>query len=164
MPFERAQGRLLRSFTLPGLDGVPLDTFRFRGRNDLIILFHEGAACAPCAGLLRGLAADSGRFSAEGAQLLSVSTGDSPDDRALAEAIAPAVITLFDPTGKAASAQGFGVPALVITDRYGEIFALWRPDEEQALPSVEDVYGWLVWIEAQCAACTTVNWARVGEP
>ena len=163
MPFERAEGRLLRSFTLPGFDGTPVDTFRYRGRQSLIILFHDGADCAECAGLLRKLAADSARFEAEGAQLISVSTGDGPDERALAESIAPHILTLFDPQRKASGVQGFTPPALVITDRYGEIFALWRPDDEQALPAVEDIYGWLVWIEAQCAACTTINWAKVGD-
>ena len=163
MPFERAEGRLLRSFTLPGLDGTALDTFRFRGRQPLIILFHEGAACAPCAALLRGLAADAERFASEGAQILSVSAGQGPDDRMLAESVKPAVLTLFDPAGKAVAAQGFSLPALLITDRHSEIFALWRPDPEQELPAVEDVYGWLVWIEAQCAECTTINWARRGE-
>lgn len=163
MPFERAEGRLLRSFALPGLDGAVVDTFRYRGNQSLIILFHEGAACADCAELLRGLAADATRFQAEGAQMLSVSVGDGPADRELAEAIAPHVITLFDPQRKASAAQGFDVPSLAITDRYGEIFALWRPDAEQPLPTVEDIYGWLVWIEAQCAACTTINWAKVGD-
>ena len=163
MPFERAEGRLLRSFTLPGPDGQPVDTFRFRGWNSLIILFHEGAACAPCADLLRGIAADAGRFEQEGARILSISRDEGPADRALAESVAPAVLTLFDPDGKANRAQGFGLPALVITDRYGEIFALWRSDEDQTLPTPDDVYGWLVWIEAQCAACTTINWAKLGE-
>jgi peroxiredoxin len=163
MPFERAEGQLLRSFTLPGLNGAPVDTFRYRGRQSLIILFHEGAACPECAELLRGLAADAARFEAEGAQMISVSSGDGPADRELAEAIAPHVITLFDATRRASAAQGFGLPALVITDRYGEIFALWRPDADQPLPSVEDIYGWLVWIEAQCAACTTINWAKMGD-
>lgn len=163
MPFERAEGRMLRSFTLPGRDGIPVDTFRYRGRQPLIILFHEGVACAACADLLRGLAADAGRFEGEGAQLLSVSKGSGPNDRTLAEAIAPQVLTLFDPEGKASSAQGFGLPALIVTDRHGEIFAYWQADEEQALPNVDDVYGWLVWIEAQCEACTAINWAKVGE-
>lgn len=163
MPFERAEGRMLRAFTLPGLDGSPIDTFRFRGWQPLIILFHAGAACAPCAELLRGLAADAARIEAEGAQIVSVSAGAGPNDRALAEALAPHVLTLFDPAESASRTQGFGLPSLIITDRYGEIFAFWQPDAEQALPSVEDVYGWLVWIEAQCQACTTVNWAKVGQ-
>ncbi len=163
MPFERAEGRLLRSFTLPDLNGTPVDTFRFRGSKPLIVLFHEGAACAACADLLRGIAASAERFHNEGAQVISVSSGVGEADVALAGAIAPQILTLFDPTGKASAAQGFGQPTLVITDRHSEIFALWRPDEQHALPDVEDVYGWLVWIEAQCAECTTVNWNRVGE-
>jgi len=163
MPFERAEGRFMRSFTLPGLDGQPVDMFRFRGWQPLIVLFHEGAACAPCAELLHGLAADAGRIEAEGAQIVSVSAGAGPQDRALAEALRPHVLTLFDTEGIASRAQGFGLPALIITDRYGEIFAFWRPDAAQALPDVEDVYGWLEWIEAQCQACTTVNWAKLGE-
>lgn len=163
MPFERAQGRMLRSFTLPDLTGTPVDTFRFRGWKPLIVLFHEGASYAPGAELLRALAADAVRMESENAQMISVSTGDGPADRALAEAIAPQVLTLFDPAQKAASAQGFGLPALILTDRHAEIFAFWRPDEDQTLPTVDDVYGWLVWIEAQCAECTTINWARLGE-
>ena len=163
MPFERAEGRFMRSFTLPGLDGNPVDMFRFRGWKPLIVLFHAGADCTPCADLLRGLAADAARFEAEGAQIVSVSVGDGPQDRALAEVLQPHVLTLFDPQGVASAAQGFGDPALIITDRYGEIFAFWQPDTAQALPELEDIYGWLVWIEAQCQACTTVNWAKLGE-
>lgn len=161
MPFERAQGRLLRSFTLPGLDGKPVDTFRFRGSRPLIVLFHDGAACTPCADLLRGIAADAERFHAEGAQIISVSSGTGEADKALAQAIVPQVLTLFDPEGKAREAQGFGEPALVITDRHSEIFALWRSDEHQTLPGVEDVYGWLMWIEAQCDTCSNFSWKQV---
>ncbi|MFN8377713.1 MAG: TlpA disulfide reductase family protein [Anaerolineae bacterium] len=162
MPFERAEGRMMRAFTLPGLDGTPVDTFRFRGRQPLIVLFHAGAACAPCADLLQDLAANAARIEAEGAQIVSVSVGNGVDDRALAEALAPHVLTLFDSEGKASRLQGFNLPALIITDRYGEIFAYWQADTDQALPDVDDVYGWLVWIEAQCATCTTINWAKVG--
>jgi peroxiredoxin len=160
MPFERANGRLLRSLTLPDLNGEPVDTFRWRGSKPLVVLFHDGVSCAPCADLLRALAADAERFTAEGAQLISVSSGTSDADKALAQAIAPQVLTLFDAQGHVRRGQNFDSPALVITDRHSEIFALWTSEADQLLPDLEDVYGWLVWIEAQCDTCSNFSWNR----
>jgi hypothetical protein len=70
------------------------------------------------------------------------------------------VLTLFDAEGQVRRGQNFESPALVITDRHSEIFALWTPDADQLLPDLEDVYGWLVWIEAQCDTCSNFSWNR----
>lgn len=160
MAFERTDGRLLRAFTLPDVNGTPVDTFRWRGSKPLIVLFHEGVRCAACASLLRGIALDSARFQAEGAQIISVSSGVSAADKALAGEIAPQVLTLFDATGKVRAANGFAQPALVLTDRHSEIFALWQPEAHKLLPDIEALYEWLVWIEAQCDSCSNYSWNR----
>lgn len=160
MAFERTNGRLLRAFTLPDVNGVLVDTFRWRGRKPLIVLFHNGLGCAGCVELLRGLAADSARFQAEGAQIISVSSGVSAADKALAREIAPSVLTLFDAEDKVREEKGFAQPTLVITDRHSEIFALWQPEAQKLLPDPEAIYEWLVWIEAQCDSCSNYSWNR----
>ncbi len=50
---------------------------------------------------------------------------------------------LSDPARRAVERQGLIVPAVVVTDRYGEILAAWIGGEAHRLPTGQDVASWL---------------------
>jgi len=45
-----------------------------------------------------------------------------------------------------------------ITDRFGEVFAVYRAAEGQAMPSVREIVEWLSFINSQCPECSPPEW------
>src|SRR6185437_10237979 len=43
--------------------------------------------------------------------------------------------------------------AVYVTDRYAEVFAAFRTAQGDAAPSVQDIVGWLQFINRQCPEC-----------
>ena len=48
--------------------------------------------------------------------------------------------------------------AIYITDRFGEVFAVFRESEKQAMPSVQEILGWLSFVNSQCPECSPPEW------
>jgi hypothetical protein len=58
----------------------------------------------------------------------------------------------------ALDASGLPAMAVYITDRFGEVFAVFRESEKQAMPSVEEILGWLEFVNSQCPECSPPEW------
>lgn len=58
----------------------------------------------------------------------------------------------------AIDAAGHVVPMMFVTDRFGEIFAIFKIDEHKNIPSVQEVLGWLKFINRQCPGCGVREW------
>jgi hypothetical protein len=54
--------------------------------------------------------------------------------------------------------QGLAVPAVVVTDRYGEVWAARPGGEAHRLPGGQDITEWLEFIEIQCPECGAPEW------
>jgi hypothetical protein len=65
---------------------------------------------------------------------------------------------LSDPAGEAAAKQGLHPPAVVVTNRFGEIWAAWAGGDGHALPDGPAIQGWLDFIELQCPECGVAEW------
>ena len=48
--------------------------------------------------------------------------------------------------------------AVYVTDRFGEVFATFRESEKQAMPSVQEILGWLDFVNSQCPECSPPEW------
>lgn len=70
----------------------------------------------------------------------------------------------LDPTGAAhgalgaTDAAGTPVPTIYVTDRFGEVFAVFRAAEPAALPRPEEIVRWLEFISYQCEECSPPEW------
>jgi hypothetical protein len=60
---------------------------------------------------------------------------------------------LLDSSGEVTARQELTVPAVVIVDRFGEIWAAWEGGADHRLPSSKDVIEWLDFLEVQCPEC-----------
>ena len=53
----------------------------------------------------------------------------------------------------AADKSGHPAIAIYITDRFGEVFAVYRAAEGQTMPSAQEIIKWLTFINIQCPEC-----------
>jgi hypothetical protein len=123
-----ASGRLLQLFALPTSRGGIARLSAYKQRNNLVVFWFHAGDCAACRALLRGLA-------------------ESVNVYAQAEAVVLGV-----------GSQPANVPALLITDRFAEIWAAWDGGALHALPTPADIGGWLEFVELQCRECEAPEW------
>jgi peroxiredoxin len=48
--------------------------------------------------------------------------------------------------------------AVYVTDRFGEVFGLYRTRDGQALPKVAEILSWLEFVNSQCPECEPPEW------
>jgi peroxiredoxin len=58
----------------------------------------------------------------------------------------------------AIDAAGEPLPMVFVTDRFGEIFAIFKIDQHKSILSAEEVLSWLEFINRQCPECGAREW------
>ncbi len=153
-----ATGQFLRSFILPDSAGQPVQLRQYLQRSNVVLFFHHGIGCPACRGLLRELAAHRNACEQEEAVVLVIGPDQPAENQQLAAQLGHPFPFLSDPAGRISAQQGLNTPALVIADRWGEIWAAWVGGVDHRLPAMQDIREWLVFIEAQCPECTIIEW------
>ncbi len=153
-----ASGRMVSSFTLPDPDGHAVSIWSYRQRLNLVLFFHHGSTCLDCRELLRELAASAADYREEEAAVLAIGPDRPPEAKHLADSLACPFPILSDPSGHAIARQGLDVPSVVISDRFGEIWAAWTGDGHEALPPSQEIRRWLEFVELQCPECSAPEW------
>ena len=61
---------------------------------------------------------------------------------------------------RAGAADNYGHPAtaIYITDRFGEVFGVYRAAEGHTMPDLQEIVTWLAFINSQCPECSTSEW------
>lgn len=149
---------MLSAFTLPDSEGRPVSLWSYRQRLNLVLFFHHGSACSDCREMLRELAAHASVYRDEEAAILAIGPDPLAETRRLAASLSSPYPILSDPSSEAVARQGLGVPSLVISDRFGEIWAAWAGDGHEALPSSQEIRRWLEFVELQCPECSAPEW------
>ncbi|MFA5514973.1 MAG: redoxin domain-containing protein [Desulfuromonadales bacterium] len=135
------KGTILPVFQLPEASGRVRDLGDFRGRRNLVLFFAHAAGCVPCERKLRELESALAGLREEEAEVLAIMPGPPEEARAPALSL-PILIdsaALFSPDA-----------ALLVCDRFGEIFAIYRAGEDHHLPSAEEIAEDLAFIGVQC--------------
>ena len=158
------RGHLMPDFTLPSSDGKQVSLYHYRGRSNLALFFV-------------GLGQDYGEnqlLSALAKRYREITDTDSEVVVVVAESIrqpeefcrkmqfpfpvlADADMHVHNSVG-ASGAQAVPAPALYITDRFLEVFAVWRTGAGDRLPNVSEVLSWLTYLVSQCPECTQIEW------
>lgn len=154
------KGRRLRDFSLLSASGGMVHLSDYRGRANLVLIVQEANDGAER--LISDAAARySGIRKLEAEVVLIL---HSEFERAAAYRREPNLpyAVLADATGDTCKAlagvDAHGNPpwAVYVTDRFGEVFAIFR--EGAALPDITEVLKWLEFIEAQCPECEAPEW------
>ena len=73
-------------------------------------------------------------------------------------------LTLIDSDGRihsdlgAVDADGNTQTAVYVTDRFGEVFGIYRLRDGALLPSVKEIVEWLEFVNSQCPECGVPEW------
>ena len=133
MSFVLDRGAMLRDFPVTMPSGAPRLLSDFRGRRLLVLVF-DGTPAADA--LLAGLAANPAELDYHETQVIAIAA----DSHGF-------------PTAPGAPRAFYGAEnnaAVFITDRYGEIFHAARAARGEALPTADEVFNWLDFINRQC--------------
>jgi peroxiredoxin len=157
------RGEIFPGFMLSMPDGSPVELERYRGRNNLILIFAGNVLgrAGPTSPLLEELVALSAELAAEVAQVLVVvasrSAVASQGDPGPFPILVDSDAHIHRRVG-ATDAAGQPAPALFVTDRFREIYATYVSAEGSALPSAKEVMDWLRFINIQCPECGVPEW------
>lgn len=150
-----ASGRRLASVALRTATGREVHLREFRQRHSLILFFHQGVGCPACRTFLQALSAQAPSYREAEAVVLAI--GPQPAEP-LSIWDVDGLTLLSDAAGEAARRQGFEPPALVIADRFGDIWAGWEGGERHTMPDTATIADWLAFIDIQCPECTMIEW------
>jgi peroxiredoxin len=158
------RGELLPGFMLPAIDGSSVSLESYRGRVNLVVVFAgEALDEDPVTVLLEELASQPEELASEVAQVLVAVTSRSA---AVSKRGRWAFPVLLDAGGHihrsrgATDAVGRPAPAVLVTDRFREIYAAYLPGQGSALPGAQEIFDWLVFINIQCPECGVPEWPR----
>lgn len=139
------KGNILPAFCLPAASGEEVRIGEFRGRRNLVLFLTHPPGCAACEQKLRELTDARGELREEEAEVLAVVPGSAAEVREMKRRLALSLPLLID-----ADRTLSGGAAMVVTDRFGEVFAITRSGEGHRLPTVADIAGELAFIGMQC--------------
>jgi hypothetical protein len=142
--------RYLAAFELPAADGRPVRLWDFRQRRNLVLFLHHGSTCPRCRAELVRFARHYPAYRERATEVLAIGPDGPALSADLAETLALPFPLLSDPGGLVAARQALQPPAVLIGDRFEEIWAAWAPRSDLELPSQEEIVGWLEFISIQC--------------
>jgi peroxiredoxin len=158
------RGHLMPDFTLSSSDGKQVSLYDYRGRSDLVLFFAGRTKDSTDSPLLSALAKRCGEIAETDSEVVVVlAESVAQADEFMRMIYFPASV-LSDPDMRvhkmvgASGAQAIPAAALYITDRFLEVFAVWRTGSGDRLPDITDVLSWLTYLDSQCPECTQIEW------
>jgi peroxiredoxin len=155
-------GNVLPDFELSSSQGQSVLASAYRGRSNLVLILAAGANLL--SDLVSELENKRQELSENNARILVIAAGTAQRGRELKQELRLDEDMLVDLDGRvhrtlgAIDAAGHFVPMVFVTDRFGEIFAIFKIDEHKSIPSAEEVLGWLEFINRQCPECGAREW------
>jgi peroxiredoxin len=156
------KGELLRDFALTSTKGRKISISDYRGCANLVLVFADAGTGS--LDFLSGIAKDYSKIQEEQAEILAVLQGPTGKAARIKDEVRAKFPVLVDKDGRihrlmgAQDRRGKPEMAVYITDRFGEVFATFREVEKQAMPSPQEILGWLEFINGQCPECSPPEW------
>lgn len=151
----------LREFELISALGSTIHLSDYRGRANLVLVVGGGPETAE---LLSAIASQYVRIKNEDAEVLAIMRLSREQVAETVERLKLPYPTLPDEDGRihrelgAVDKKGDDAAAVYVTDRFGEVFGIYRTCEGQALPKFADILKWLEFVNAQCPECEPPEW------
>lgn len=159
-----ARGQVLRNFALLSAAGKRVQLADYRGRANLALVLAGAQGSGPETALLGQLAACHAQVLEEEAQVIAVLYCTREQAQAVKARAQFPFLVLADSEGVVHRSLGAldssGVPrlAVYVTDRWGEVFAVWSTVRGDAAPSAQEIVSWLEFINRQCPECFPPEW------
>lgn len=158
-----AKGQLIRDFTLASTLGEQISLSDYRGHSNLVLVFAGGGGVNDRK-VLTEIAAEYSRFQEEQTQVLTILQCAREKAVMIKQQAKLPFPVLVDEDGgihrSAGAVDGQGQPstAIYVTDRFGEVFAVYRGADGQVMPTGGDIVEWLSFINSQCPECGVPEW------
>ena len=156
-----SKGHLLRDFCLETTDGKKICLSDYRGRSNLVLIFMDNRSETLM--LASDLAEAYPEIKEREAEVLAVRSSDQLAQAGERQDIVPYPV-LVDWDGHmhaefgAVDTRGKASPAVYITDRFAEVFSVYRRRDGQSLPTTTEILSWLEFINSQCPECEPPEW------
>jgi hypothetical protein len=119
----------------------------FRHRQNLVVLFTGESGFGRLSDLVKALSARYAEFRAEEAEILVVVAPSAGSQAGLGAGLP---FPVARPQAGGQDREQLAGPGITVLDRYGEVYAAYRPEGDAALPMVDELLEWLRFIELQC--------------
>ena len=151
-------GTLLRDFRLPSSSGGEVQLSEYRGRANLVLVFAGSGDSAR--ELLSELELRREELAGNEARALAVVAQSRQKASELKRTLGLSFEVLTDEDAKVHRLMGAEdrVPLVFVTDRFGEIFAVYKPVAGKPLPCVSELLSWIEFINRQCPECAPREW------
>ena len=154
-------GRRLNEIELPSV-GSKVALFDFRGRANLVLFAADDRG--PTATLAARLGDQYAQIKNEDAVVLLIVQDSHEAAARMTKDLKLPYPVLIDRDGRvhrelgAADAEGKARAAVYITDRFGEVFSVYRTRDGMDLPSLEEIVRMLEFVNSQCPECGVPEW------
>jgi peroxiredoxin len=153
-------GTVLRDVEVTMADGTRRLLSSLRGNSSLVMVFTGGRRVS---NLLTPLAGREAILNENNARVLVIATAR---DQLVANSELQGKVFLLaidDNKGVhgtlgATDAAQNPVPAIYITDRFGEVFAAFQSENPSLLPNAEEIIRWVEFVSYQCEECSPPEW------
>ncbi len=156
-------GYMIRDFTLRSLQGENVRISSFRGCANLVLVF-SGQSDA-MRGFLNEMAKHSREFSEQETRVVAI-LARGREKRSIPTSNDSPIVELYDETltvhhrSGATDENGYPVPLVYVTDRFGEIVAIYGVPGHALPPKVEEILRTLEFVNHQCPECEPPEWPR----
>lgn len=155
---------MLPHFSLLSSEGRRIRLSDYRGRHNLVLIFTGGSTRDISRRLLSDLARHYREFVREEAEVLAVVQRSRREAESIKRRGPLPFPVLADEDGQihwavgALTSDGKTTTTIFVTDRFGEIYAVYQRNEGNDLPPVMELLEWLRFIELQCPECGISEW------
>jgi peroxiredoxin len=151
------RGQIIPPFTLPGTDSMPHSPWDYKQREHLILLFTQSAMESEGRGLLREFARTYRDFREEQCAILAITADPVIVNLQAQENLQLPFPLLADAQGNVIQrytgwdgTQKVLTPALILADRYGELYEFWITKQESELPPITELLATLRYLNSLC--------------
>jgi len=157
-----SKGYLLRDFSLETTSGNRIKLSDYRARASLVLVFTDDEDGS--SQLLFDLAKHHEEIKQEDAEALVITWPGHDRVQESQEQVHVPYAVLLDRGGPlherfgAIDAHGRACSAVYITDRFAEVFAVYRRRDGQKLPTFTEILSWLEFVNSLCPECEAPEW------
>jgi peroxiredoxin len=156
------RGDVIRDFQLFSAEGQSVLLSEYRGLSSMVLVFAGESDSAN--NLLSELGTHQPELTGNETRALAIVVG--PQERAseLRHTLHLGFEVLADENGRVHHSLGTEdraghlLPAVFITDRFGEVFAAYKAGQGKSLPAIDEILSWIDFINRQCPECGPIEW------
>jgi len=158
---------MLPLFELPEAGGKKVSVWDYKGKRNLVLFFVH-PDCQKCRDMLGELAQAYREVLSQEAEVLAIVPASPGEIARLKQQLSLPFPLLADEKGEVFRSYGAvdsndrPSAAVVIADRFGEIYAFSLATAEHKLMSVKDIIDFFAFISIQCPECGAPEWPIEG--